>query len=376
MGMTGIVFVRPKQNGRRRCRRQRRRRQRYAYNDGDGSTAYDREFVVHADEIWARGALRRRAHPAAPTGPTTRPTSGARTAASYPDTLEPNGNRRQTRPRSARRARAAALPAHLLAGPLQRRRPGAAAARRTSATRTTPMTCDRDPDARGGQGRDPAGWPRPATDSTRYTTEHDRRSARARAVDVIFTAPPALADDGPLFLLYDRNYAASTTVPADRRSGGQMTEIRGATRPATCRQAHRRRTLSEDAMTTNSTRLAHPARLAAPARWLWALPRPGACGGASWLTAARERARPGDDTGIACDDQRRRQPRSRCTRPSRRHLTAGRQLDLHVGLRAAGTAASSCPARPCASPGRRRSPSCCTTSCPSRSPSSSPARAT
>lgn len=49
MGMTGPVFIRPAQNqgtgsvpaG------------KYAYNDGDGSTAYDREFVVFLSEIWA-----------------------------------------------------------------------------------------------------------------------------------------------------------------------------------------------------------------------------------------------------------------------------------------------------------------------------------
>ena len=49
MGMTGPVFIRPIQNqgtdfvpaG------------KYAYNDGDGSTAYDREFVVMLTEVWA-----------------------------------------------------------------------------------------------------------------------------------------------------------------------------------------------------------------------------------------------------------------------------------------------------------------------------------
>lgn len=51
MGMDGIIFVRPFQNsgdlpafpvaG------------KYAYNDGDGSTAYDREFALLLNEIWA-----------------------------------------------------------------------------------------------------------------------------------------------------------------------------------------------------------------------------------------------------------------------------------------------------------------------------------
>jgi len=49
MGMVGVVFVRPKQNlgsgpippG------------KYAYNDGDGSTAYDREFALLVQDVWS-----------------------------------------------------------------------------------------------------------------------------------------------------------------------------------------------------------------------------------------------------------------------------------------------------------------------------------
>jgi FtsP/CotA-like multicopper oxidase with cupredoxin domain len=41
MGMTSIVFVRPKQGD------------KFAYNDGDGSTAFNREFALLLNEIWA-----------------------------------------------------------------------------------------------------------------------------------------------------------------------------------------------------------------------------------------------------------------------------------------------------------------------------------
>jgi FtsP/CotA-like multicopper oxidase with cupredoxin domain len=41
MGMTGVVFVRPKQGP------------KFVYNDGDGSTAFDREFPLLLNEIWA-----------------------------------------------------------------------------------------------------------------------------------------------------------------------------------------------------------------------------------------------------------------------------------------------------------------------------------
>jgi FtsP/CotA-like multicopper oxidase with cupredoxin domain len=42
MGMTGIVFVRPTQGA------------KVAYNDGDGSTAFNREFAILLNEIWTK----------------------------------------------------------------------------------------------------------------------------------------------------------------------------------------------------------------------------------------------------------------------------------------------------------------------------------
>jgi len=47
MGMTGIVFVRPGQDG-----TSFGGFTRFAYNDGDGSTGFDREFTVLLNEIW------------------------------------------------------------------------------------------------------------------------------------------------------------------------------------------------------------------------------------------------------------------------------------------------------------------------------------
>jgi FtsP/CotA-like multicopper oxidase with cupredoxin domain len=50
MGMTGIVFVRPLQNG-----TSVGGFTKFAYNDGDGSTGYDREFPMFLSEIWLLG---------------------------------------------------------------------------------------------------------------------------------------------------------------------------------------------------------------------------------------------------------------------------------------------------------------------------------
>jgi len=48
MGMTGIVFVRPKQDG-----TSIGGFTRFAYNDGDGSTGYHRHFAILLDEVWS-----------------------------------------------------------------------------------------------------------------------------------------------------------------------------------------------------------------------------------------------------------------------------------------------------------------------------------
>jgi FtsP/CotA-like multicopper oxidase with cupredoxin domain len=47
MGMTGIVFVRPRQDG-----TSIGGFTRFAYNDGDGSTGYHRHFAILLDELW------------------------------------------------------------------------------------------------------------------------------------------------------------------------------------------------------------------------------------------------------------------------------------------------------------------------------------
>jgi FtsP/CotA-like multicopper oxidase with cupredoxin domain len=50
MGMTGIVFVRPQQNG-----TDIGGFTKFAYNDGNGSTGYHREFAMLLSEIWIQG---------------------------------------------------------------------------------------------------------------------------------------------------------------------------------------------------------------------------------------------------------------------------------------------------------------------------------
>ncbi|HZC52537.1 MAG TPA: multicopper oxidase domain-containing protein [Mycobacterium sp.] len=89
MGMTGMVFVRPKQNsapvngepiG-----------TKYAYNDGDGSTKYDREFAYMVTELWS-AAHYRDAHIQVNDWTDFDPSFWLLNGRAYPDTLAANGN--------------------------------------------------------------------------------------------------------------------------------------------------------------------------------------------------------------------------------------------------------------------------------------------
>jgi FtsP/CotA-like multicopper oxidase with cupredoxin domain len=52
MGMTGVVFVRPAQDG-TSITFDSKTFTRFAYNDGDGSTGYHRHFAILLNEVWA-----------------------------------------------------------------------------------------------------------------------------------------------------------------------------------------------------------------------------------------------------------------------------------------------------------------------------------
>jgi FtsP/CotA-like multicopper oxidase with cupredoxin domain len=91
MGMTGMVFVRPKQNGNTSLYRSGK----FAYNDGDGSTGYDREFAYMITELWS-AAHYRDAHIQVNDWTDYDPSFWLLNGRAYPDTLEPNGDPTQT----------------------------------------------------------------------------------------------------------------------------------------------------------------------------------------------------------------------------------------------------------------------------------------
>ena len=89
MGMTGMVFVRPKQN--RAPVNGDPTGTKYAYNDGDGSTRYDREFAFMITELWS-AAHYRDAHIQVSNWTDYDPSFWLLNGRGYPDTIAANGN--------------------------------------------------------------------------------------------------------------------------------------------------------------------------------------------------------------------------------------------------------------------------------------------
>lgn len=85
MGMTGMIFVRPRQNGNTSFFPSGK----YAYNDGDGSTGYDREFAMFMSEVWAE-AHWADAHIQLPEWSDYRADFAMLNGRVYPDTLAPS----------------------------------------------------------------------------------------------------------------------------------------------------------------------------------------------------------------------------------------------------------------------------------------------
>jgi FtsP/CotA-like multicopper oxidase with cupredoxin domain len=84
MGMTGLVFVRPVQDGTNIGGFTK-----FAYNCGDGSTGYDREFAMFLSEFWAESHWAD-SHVQLPEWTDYKPDFYMLNGRVYPDTLEPN----------------------------------------------------------------------------------------------------------------------------------------------------------------------------------------------------------------------------------------------------------------------------------------------
>ncbi|NJC73806.1 multicopper oxidase domain-containing protein [Planosporangium thailandense] len=217
MGMTGMLFVRPKQNG-TPIAFNGKTFTRFAYNCGDGSTGYDREFAFMMTEIWAEGHYRD-AHIQTSDWTDYDPSFYALNGRAYPDTLEPNGD-----------------PMVPAANPWLQHQPisslvvcksGETVLLRLAnlGYRNHAVTVD---------GIDltvvakDAGLLRQGSVSN-YQVTNTVEVGPGESRDVIFTAPDVTAQSQQTpytsFLLYDRDYV-SLNNNSGRGSGGQMTEIR------------------------------------------------------------------------------------------------------------------------------------------------------
>jgi FtsP/CotA-like multicopper oxidase with cupredoxin domain len=87
MGMTGLVFVRPAQDGNTGLYPSGK----YAYNDGDGSTGFDREFAMFLSEVWCDSHWAD-AHIQLPEWSDYRADFSLLNGRVYPETLLPNGS--------------------------------------------------------------------------------------------------------------------------------------------------------------------------------------------------------------------------------------------------------------------------------------------
>jgi FtsP/CotA-like multicopper oxidase with cupredoxin domain len=87
LGMTGMVFVNPLQNGNMALYPSGK----YVYNDGDGSTGFDREFSMLLTEIWA-SAHWAFAHVQLPNWDEYKADFYLLNGRVYPDTIAPNGS--------------------------------------------------------------------------------------------------------------------------------------------------------------------------------------------------------------------------------------------------------------------------------------------
>lgn len=87
MGMTGLVFVRPAQDGNTALYPSGK----YVYNDGDGTTGFDREFAMFLSEVWAESHWAD-AHIQLPEWSDYKSDFALLNGRVYPDTLAPNGS--------------------------------------------------------------------------------------------------------------------------------------------------------------------------------------------------------------------------------------------------------------------------------------------
>ena len=223
MGMTGLVFVRPEQDG-----TSIGGHTKFMYNDGDGSTGFDREFAMFLSEVWAESHWAD-AHIQLPEWSDYRADFSLLNGRVYPDTIAPNASIDPFHPVRDGSGDLIAPDGH----PELKYQPHSSLvncnagdrvalrfanlgfreqAMTTAGIRMRVVGRDATP-MRGRDGTD-----------TSYETE-TLNIGPGESYDVVFTAPDHSGGSGPdTYMLYNRNYLRSNNL-APGGFGGQATEI-------------------------------------------------------------------------------------------------------------------------------------------------------
>ncbi len=240
MGMTGLVFVAPKQDKDANklnlgaSRPINKPYKGFLYNDGDGATGYDRQFAMFLSEVWAE-AHWADAHIQLPEWSDYRADFAMINGRVYPDTLAPNGSVDPFNPQRDPDGYLVPVPGYeyLRYQPLSSRitcMGGEQVALRFSnlgfreqSMTTAGVTMNVvGRDATPMRGRD-------GTD-TSYMTDNVNIGP-GESFDVVFTAPSFTGGQGTsgkgydVYRLYNRAYIRSNNLAPSGGFGGQQTEI-------------------------------------------------------------------------------------------------------------------------------------------------------
>jgi FtsP/CotA-like multicopper oxidase with cupredoxin domain len=226
MGMTGLVFVRPLQDGNTSLYPSGK----YVYNDGDGSTGFDREYAMFLSEVWAESHWAD-AHIQLPEWSDYRADFTLLNGRVYPDTLAPNGSIDPFNPVYDSTGDLIPVAGHeelkyqphsslvtCTAGERVALRFSNLGFREQAMTLAGIRMRVVGRDATPMRGRD-------GTD-TSYETE-TLNIGPGESYDAIFEAPPfsgSSGQDHDTYLLYNRSYTASNNL-APGGFGGQTTEV-------------------------------------------------------------------------------------------------------------------------------------------------------
>ena len=218
MGMTGLVFIRPAQNGNTSLYPSGK----YVFNDGDGFTGYDREFGLLLSEMWVDSHWAD-SHIQLPEWSDYKPDFSMINGRVYPDTLAPNGQGYDSNGDLIAPAGSPNLQYQPISSLVQCNA-GERVLLRLANLGFMQASMTLEGISMHVVGKDATQLKNGGTD-TSYLASTIVVSP-GESFDAIFTAPPHSGGSGPdTYLLFNRDFSKSHSI-GDFGVGKQMTEIR------------------------------------------------------------------------------------------------------------------------------------------------------